>query len=90
MNKAIFLTFPDIDKSSIYSWQNVLDCAEVDVSDLVTTLSNDQLVDSLIAENGCNAQLLSDDNLLGHGKQIGSPDGLRTESMAFRLNASGG
>jgi hypothetical protein len=79
MNKTVFLTFSDIDESSINAWQNILNSAEVNISDLVATLSNDQLIYSLICEQCCDPQLLRDDNLLGHGKEIESPAGLRTD-----------
>ena len=67
MNKSVLLTFTNIDKRSINSRKNVLNGAEIDVTDLITTLSNDQLIDTFICEHSCNPQLLSDDNLLGHG-----------------------
>ncbi|KGG29976.1 hypothetical protein EV14_3016 [Prochlorococcus sp. MIT 0703] len=90
MDKTIFLTFPNIHKSGINARENVLDRAEVDISDLVSTLSDDQLIDSLICEQGCDPQLLRDDNLLGHRKINREPCWTQNRSMACRLNASGG
>ena len=36
-------------------------------------MGNDQLIDALICENCGNPQLLSDDNLLGHGWTMQKP-----------------
>jgi hypothetical protein len=69
MDKAILFTLSDIDKSSIDSRQNIFYGSEVDVADLVAALGNDQLIDTLFIEHCGDSQLLSDDDLMGHGEE---------------------
>ena len=67
MNETVLFAFADVDKSGINSREDVLNGAEIHITDLVTPLSNDQFINPLVAENCGNAQLLSDDDLLWHG-----------------------
>ena len=67
MNEAILLAFADVDESGINSWENILDPAEIDVANLIATLSYDQFINTFVVEHSGDAQLLRDDDLLGHG-----------------------
>mgnify|MGYP006065177223 CR=1 FL=1 len=66
MNKPVLLTFTDVDEGRINSGEDILDSAEINITDLVTTLGNDQFINPFIGEHRSDAQLLRDDNLLGH------------------------
>ena len=71
VNEAVFLAFADVHKCGIDTGMHVLNGTEIDVANLMLTLGDDQLIDALVAENGCDAQLLSDKDLLGHeGKPV--------------------
>jgi hypothetical protein len=71
MDETIFLTFSDIDKGRINTRQNIFNRTKVNITDLVTTLGNNQLINTVIGENCGDPQLLGDDNLLGHGEVRG-------------------
>ena len=66
VDEPILFAFSNVDEGCINAGENVLNGAEVDVTDLVTTLGNDQFINSFIGEHSRDAQLLRDDNLLGH------------------------
>ena len=68
MNKAVLLTLTDVDEGGINARKDVLDRPEINVTDLIAALCDDELVDTLIGENSGNPQLLGDDDLLGHGR----------------------
>ena len=88
MNKAVLFAFADVDESSIDSRQNILHRAEINITDLVATLGDDELVDPFIGQHCCNAQLLRDDNVLGH-KSGRSPHGTQIPSATIRCAAGG-
>jgi hypothetical protein len=71
VNETVFLAFADIHKGGVDTRQYVLDGAEVDVTDLVAALGHHQLIDTFVVEHGGDPQLLSDDDLLGHGGKVG-------------------
>ena len=89
MNEAVFLTFPDVDEGSVNAWEHIFDGSEVDVTDLITTLGNDQLIDAVIGEHCCDSQLLRDDDVLGHGMSEQEPTRALIRSETFRSSASG-
>ena len=66
MNKPVLLTFTDVDEGRINAGEDILDSAEINITDLITTLGNDQFINPFIGEHRSDAQLLRDDNLLGH------------------------
>ena len=72
MNEAVLFAFADVDESGVDTGEHVLDGAEIDITDLVATLGDDQFVDPFVAEHRRDPQVLSDDDLLGHGKFLGS------------------
>ena len=69
MNEAISFTFTDIHEGGINPWVDVFHRSKIDVADLVLTLGNNQLVNTFVVEDGSNAQLFSNKNLLGHGRK---------------------
>ncbi|MCY3653687.1 MAG: hypothetical protein OXG70_01430 [Cyanobacteria bacterium MAG IRC1_bin_28] len=69
MNEAVSFTFADFHKGSINSWVDIFHHSKIDVADLMLALGNNQLVNTFIVENGSNAQLFSNKNLLGHGRK---------------------
>lgn len=70
MNETVFFTLSDIDKGCIDTGQYILNSAEIDITDLITTLGDDQFINTFITEDRRDPQLLSDDNLLlGHKKR---------------------
>ena len=83
MNEPILFALTDVDESSIDPWQNIFHRAEIDITNLVTTLGDDELVDPFIGQHCCNAQLLRDDNVLGH-KSGRSPHGTQIPSATIR------
>ena len=68
MNKAILFAFTNIDKGSINAGENIFNGAQVHITNLVTALGNHQLINPFVVENCSDAQLLGDDDLLGHGR----------------------
>ena len=80
VNETVFFALADIHESGIDAWEDVFNGAEINITNLVTTLSNDQFINPFVVENCGDAQLLSDDDLLWHGLRpplTGSPK--RTE-----------
>ena len=71
MNEAVLFAFADVYESGVDTGENVLDGAEIDITDLVATLGDDQFVNPFVAEHRRDPQVLSDDDLLGHGKIYG-------------------
>ena len=71
MDEAILLALADVHKGGINTGQHVFDGAEVDIADLVAALGDDEFVDPFVAEHRGDTQVLSDDDLLGHGKSSG-------------------
>ena len=70
MNETVFFTLSDIDKGGIDTRQYILNSAEINITDLITTLGDDQFINTLITEDCRDPQLLSDDNLLlGHKRE---------------------
>ena len=72
VNEAVLFAFADVDESGVDTGEHILDGAEIDITDLVATLGDDQFVDPFVAEHRRDPQVLSDDDLLGHGKFMGS------------------
>ena len=70
VNKTIFLTFANVDEGGVDAGEHIFDGAEVYVADLVAALGHHQLIDTLVGEHCGNAQLLGDDDLLGHGESL--------------------
>ena len=66
VNKPVLLTFTDVDEGRINTGEDVLDSAEINIANLVSTLGNDQFINPFIGEHRSDAQLLRDDTLLGH------------------------
>ena len=70
MNETVFFTLSDIDKGGIDTGQYILNSAEINITDLITPLGDDQFINTFITEDRRDPQLLSDDNLLlGHKKR---------------------
>ena len=70
MNETVFFTLSDIDKGGIDTGQYILNSAEINITDLITPLGDDQFIYTFITEYRRDPQLLSDDNLLlGHKKR---------------------
>ena len=67
VNEAVLFTFTDVDERRINAGENILDSAEIDITDLVATLGHHELIDTFVIEDCGDPQLLSDDDLLGHG-----------------------
>ena len=67
MNEAVFLALSDVDERSINAGKHILDAPDVNVANLVATLGNNQLIDAFVVEHCGDAQLLRNDDLLGHG-----------------------
>ena len=95
MNEAVLFAFADVDESGVDTGEHVLDGAEIDITDLVATLGDDQFVDPFVAEHRRDPQVLSDDDLLGHGKFMGSGSPARVgrrrkkeRSLGSGVNAS--
>ena len=66
MDEAVLFALSDIDERCINPRKHIFNCAEVNITDLIAALGHDQLVHTIIGQNRCDAQLFSDDNLLGH------------------------
>ena len=66
VDEPVLFTFADVDEGRINTGENVLDGAEINIADLVATLGNDQFINPFIGQHRSDAQLLRDDNLLGH------------------------
>ncbi len=84
MDETIFLALSDIDEGSINAGQDIFNSTEIDITDLMAPLGNDELVNPFVAEHCGDAQLLSDHNLLWHGLRqplTGSPE------MEWRLES---
>ena len=67
VDETVLLAFADVDEGGIDPRQHVFDGSEIDVADLVTALGDDQFIDAFVVEHCGDPQLLSDDDLLGHG-----------------------
>ena len=70
VNEPVLFTFANIDEGGVDAGEHIFDGAEVDVADLVAALGHHQLIDTLVGEHCGNAQLLGDDDLLGHGESL--------------------
>ena len=70
VNKPVLFTFANIDEGGVDAGEHIFDGAEVDVADLVAALGHHQLIDTLVGEHCGYAQLLGDDDLLGHGESL--------------------
>jgi len=69
VDEAILLALTDVDKSGINTGQNIFDSTEIDITDLMAPLGNDEFVNPFVADHCGDAQLLSDHNLLWHGQR---------------------
>ena len=69
MDETVLLAFADVHKGGIDAGKHVFDGAEVDIADLVAALGDDEFVDPFLTEHRGDTQVLSDDDLLGHGKE---------------------
>ena len=87
VDEAILFAFTDVDKRRIDAGENILDSAEIDITDLVATLGHHQLIDTFVIEDCGDPQLLSDDDLLGHGG--GNPRQPCGKVLASRLLCKG-
>ena len=90
VNEAVSFTFADFYKGGINSWVDIFHHPKIDVTDLMLALGNNQLVNTFVVENGSNAQLFSNKNLLGHGRKSESftGDGGGEESYLPVIEAS--
>jgi hypothetical protein len=78
MDEAVFLTLANVDEGSIDAGEDILNGAEIDVTDLIAALGHHQFIHTVVGENCGNTQLLGDDDLLRHGKSgDGSPEASR-------------
>ena len=78
MDEPIFLTLTDVHKGGVNPGEHVLHRSEINVTDLIATLRNDQLIDTVIGQNCRDAQLFGDDDLLGHKQELTTP--VRTDA----------
>ena len=66
MYKSVLFALADVDEGSINPGQDIFHRAEINITDLIATLGDDQLIDPFIGQHCCDTQLLRDDNVLGH------------------------
>ena len=76
MDEAIFLTFANIYEGRINARQHIFNGAEIDVTNLIAALGNNQFINTFVGEHCGDSQLLGNDDLLGHGGKDG-PMGAR-------------
>ena len=67
VNETVFLAFADVDERGIDTGENVFYGPEIHITNLVTSLGNDEFINPFVVENCGDTQLLSDDDLLWHG-----------------------
>ena len=72
MNETIFLALTDIYEGCIDPRKDVFDGAKIDIANLIATLGHYKFIDSVVGEHGGDAQVLGDDDLLGHRRDTGS------------------
>ena len=70
VNEPVLFAFANVDEGGVDAGEHIFDGAEVDVADLVAALGHHQLIDTLVGEHCGDAQLLGDDDLLGHGESL--------------------
>ena len=79
VNETILFTFSNIDERSIDSRQNVFNSAEINISDLIATLGNDQFINAFIvstaAIRSCSAMTIC----WGMDEQRGAPQGSESD-----------
>ena len=73
MDETVFLTLTDVHKGGVNPRKHVLHRSEVHVTDLIAALRHDQLINTVIGQNRRDAQLLGDDDLLGHKQKLTTP-----------------
>jgi len=80
VNKTVLLALADVHESGVDARQNVLHRAEVHIADLIAPLRHDQFINAVIGQNCRDAQLLGDDDLLGHKQELTQPVRTNAES----------
>ena len=71
VDEAVLLAFSDVDERRIDPGQHVFNGSEINVANLIATLGDDQFINAFVVEHCGDPQLLSDDDLLGHGRDGG-------------------
>ena len=64
MHKAVLVAVANVDKAGVNPWQYIFDCTEINVSYLVATRSNNNLLNLILGENSGNTVLFCNNNLL--------------------------